>query len=322
MRSILIFIFKLFWWFFESSRISFFLWKVLAKYSSPIVICYHRISEEKLIKQLDILKCHFSVNDVNSLLDNVFVKKKTTVSNQISITMDDCYKNDFLIAVKVFNNRNTPCTFFIPTEYSEYNNVLWAKKIIFLFKFIKNIYVDKDGNEIHFKDKNDKKTFFEKLMNFYLWNDMQTNEVEDEVNLICIKNNFKILDDNIIIGLDLIKKYSKNKLFNFQSHSKSHPKLVLCNNDQLIDEFKSSKEFLQNHVKIPQNIICYPYGSKWHIADSYKNAEEFYDYGFSLELGSLKNVQNKMMIPRVPFYEKDDSASIFLKIFMSQLKSN
>lgn len=320
MRASLIFIFKLLFKFFEMTRISFFLWKVLAKYSSPIIICYHRISEEKLMEQLRILKCYFFINDVNTLLDNVFVKKKITVSNQISITMDDCYKNDFLIAAKVFNNTNTPCTFFVPTKYSEENNVLWAKKIILLFEFIKNIYIDKDGNKISFKDKQHKKIFLEKLMNFFLWNDMQTYEIEDEVSLICEKNNFKISDDNTIIGLDLIKKYSKNKLFNFQSHSKSHPKLVLCTVDELIDEFKSSINFLENKAGIPQNIICYPYGSKWHIADSSNTAKNFFDYGFSLELGSLKNKKNKMMISRVPFYEKDDSASIFLKIFISQFK--
>ena len=250
------------------------------------------------------------------------MKNKKIISHKIAITMDDCYKSDFLIAAKVFDKTNTPCTFFVPTTYSEKRTVLWAKKLIFLSKFIDDIYIDIGGNQIVFKDKQEKKIFFDRLMNFYLWNDMQTKYIEEEVDRICFENKFKIPKEDIVIGVDYIKNYSVNSLFNFQSHTKSHPKLLLCNEEELIDEFKSSKYFLSDIVKMPQNIICYPYGSNWHISESYHIAERYFDYGLSLELGSLRKKENRMMIPRLPLYEKDTAASIFLKILLSQFKPN
>lgn len=319
MRSNLIYIFKSIWFVFEFTKISNLLWKFLAKFSSPVVICYHRISEERLVKQLEILRRFFKIGDLNSLLDDIFVKNKKIISHKIAITMDDCYRSDFLIAAKVFDKTYTPCTFFIPTSYSQKRIVLWAKKLIFLSEFIDDIYIDIEGNQIVFKDKLEKKMFFDGLMNFYLWNDMQTKDIEEEVDRICFKNKFNIPKEDIIIGVDDIKNYAVNNLFNFQSHTKSHPKLILCNEDELIDEFKSSKYFLRDIVKIPQNIICYPYGSKWHISESYQIAKRYFDYGLSLELGSLSKKENRMMIPRLPLYEKDTAASIFLKIVLSQI---
>ena len=156
--------------------------------------------------------------------------------------------------------------------------------------------------------------------NKYLWNNTPTAVIETEVDKICELNNFKISNDDIVISSNEIKKYSKYDLFNFQSHTISHPKLILCSQEELIKEFEDSKKYLKTNSNNSQNIICYPYGSFWHIGSSFKIAQDFYKYGLSLETGSVRTNKPKMIIPRIGLYEKDSSATIFAKILLAQFK--
>lgn len=313
-------IYIIIWSFLEFTSISTFFWKILAHFSSPLIICYHRISEDKLVNQIQLINKFFNLSELDSLLQNAFGGLKLNKRSLVSITMDDCYRSDFLIAYKVFDNLKIPCTFFIPTGYSKNNDTLWAKKLINLFEHIDNCLINEFGKTIYFKNIKEKKKYFDLLMNKYLWNNLQTNLLDIEVDKICKLNNYKISHDDIVISLEEIKKYSMSNLFNFQSHTVSHPKLSICSEQKLMEEFEGAKKYLFKASNNIQNIICYPYGSARHISSSFNIAENYYDYGLSLEMGTVNAKKSKMMIPRIGLYEKDTSASIFAKFLFAQFK--
>ncbi len=311
---------NLIWSLFEFSGFSKLLWFLLAIFSKPVIFCYHRISEEKLESHIKLLRSKFVLTSLYSLLDEIYKDKNNHIRGKIAFTMDDCYSNNFFIATKVFSKFKIPCTFFVPTDYSRKSKTLWAKKLINLFNQINEKMKITINESIFFESSVNKEFFLEKLMNKYLWNDMQSAEIEVEVDALCEINSCKKYNDDLIISKEEIKNYLKYDMFNFQSHTSSHPKLLFCSDEEIIKEFLESKNYLYEITGLEQNIICYPYGSEWHIGESYKIAENYYDYGLTLKLGCLDIKQNKMMIPRVPLYEKDTSASIFGKILLSQFK--
>ena len=308
------------WSFLEFTRTSTFFWKILAHFSSPLIICYHRIPEDKLVNQIQLINKFFNLSKLDSLLQNVYVGSKLNKRSLVSITMDDCYRSDFLTAYKVFDKLKIPCTFFIPTGYSKNNDTLWAKKLIKLFEHIDNYLINEFEEIIYFKNSEEKKKYFDLLTDKYDWNNLQANLIDIEVDKICKFNNYEISNDDIVISLEEIKKYSKSNLFNFQSHTVSHPKLCICSEQQLMEEFDGAKKYLQKASNNIQNIICYPYGSIWHISSSFKIAENYYDYGLSLEIGTVNAKKPKMMIPRIALYEEDTPASIFAKFLFAQFK--
>jgi len=313
-------IYIIIWSFLEFTRISILFWEILAHFSSPLIICYHRISEDKLVIQMQLINKFFNLSKLDSLLQNAFGGLKLNKRSLVSITMDDCYRSDFLIAYKVFNKLKIPCTFFIPTGYSKNNDTLWAKKLIKLFDHIDNYLINEFEETIYFKNSEEKKKHFDLLMDKYLWNNLQTNLIDIEIDKICKFNNYKISDDDIVISFEEIKKYSKSNLFNFQSHTVSHPKLSICCEQELVEEFEGAKKYLFKSSNNIQNIICYPYGSARHISSSFNFAENYYDYGLTLEIGTVNAKKPKMMIPRIALYEKDTSASIFAKFLFAQFK--
>lgn len=320
MKIIIYKIYNIIWSFLEFTRISFFFWKILAHFSPPLIICYHRISEDKLVEQVQLINKFFNLSKLDSLLQSIFGELKLNKRSLVTITMDDCYRSDFLIAYKVFNKLKVPCTFFIPTGYSKNNDTLYAKKLIKLFDHIDNYLINEFEETIYFKNSEEKKKYYHYLVDKYLWNNIQTNLINIEVDKICKFNNYEISNDDIVISSEEIKKYSMSSLFNFQSHTVSHPKLFICSKQELMEEFAEAKKYLFEASNNIQNIICYPYGSSRHISSSFNIAENYYDYGLSLEMGTVNAKKSKMMIPRIGLYEKDTSASIFAKFLFAQFK--
>ena len=318
-KRIIIKFFNFIWDLIEKLGITLILWKSFAFFSNPVIICYHRISKEKLENHLKLFNRVYDVTSLNSMLNNIYGKKnQSRKKTPISITMDDCYRSDFLVAIKIFEKYKTPCTFFIPTKYSYKNDTLWAKKLINLIDNIDNFIINESKEKIEFYNDFQKQKYLDYMMNKYLWNDMQTHEINNEVDVICKLNSCLVSKKDTVISLREIKKFSKSHLFDFQSHTVSHPKLNLCSKDEIKIEFLESKKYLAEVSNTDQNMICYPYGSKLHISSSYKIAEEYYDYGLTLESGCVRVNKSKMLVPRVGIYEKDNTASIFLKILISQ----
>ena len=199
-------IYIIIWSFLEFTRISILFWEILAHFSSPLIICYHRISEDKLVIQMQLINKFFNLSKLDSLLQNAFGGLKLNKRSLVSITMDDCYRSDFLIAYKVFNKLKIPCTFFIPTGYSKNNDTLWAKKLIKLFDHIDNYLINEFEETIYFKNSEEKKKHFDLLMDKYLWNNLQTNLIDIEIDKICKFNNYKISDDDIVISFEEINQ--------------------------------------------------------------------------------------------------------------------
>ncbi len=100
----------------------FFRKKVLRRYRN-IVLTYHRIrdddkepdisvSTENFKRQISYLKNHFNVISLNDIVDNLSNQPNTSIDN-IAITFDDGYKDNFLNAFPILKNYKLPAIIFL-----------------------------------------------------------------------------------------------------------------------------------------------------------------------------------------------------------------
>jgi peptidoglycan/xylan/chitin deacetylase (PgdA/CDA1 family) len=295
-----------------------FLFRVFLKITNkPVVLCYHRITKQKLDTQITFFKKLGEIKPFKDLVSNsINAKPKFSMA----LTMDDCYYQDFVNATEVLGKHNTHCTFFVPTKYSIDNTPLWPLKVIKTFKDAALSIKNEDGEEVKFAGEQEKEAYKNNLINEWASNTTQTAEVEKIVEKFCAQNNYTPDSADNVIKKEIIEQYSSNTLFSFQSHTVTHPKLYLQTESEQEDEFVQSKEYLQNASGEEQYLICYPYGSAKHIGNSHTTARKYYTYGVTLQAGSIKKSTNPMLIPRVGIYEHDTPFRILLKILNSQFK--
>jgi peptidoglycan/xylan/chitin deacetylase (PgdA/CDA1 family) len=298
-------------------QFTFLLRLVLKITNKPVVLCYHRISKTKFDAQVTFFK---KIASVKSFKNLVHASSNATPKFAIALTMDDCYYEDFINATQVLEKHKLPCTFFVPTKYSVENTPLWPVKIVKMLSTEKLRFITEEKQEKKFENTQEQAKFKGELIKTLLWNENQTAEIENEVEKLSEYNGYLASEGDKVIDEQVIKMYAENPLFSFQSHTVTHPKLYLQNNDELKHEFEESKKYLQKASGEEQYLICYPYGSAKHIGNAHTTASKYYTHGVTLQTGSIRKTTNPMLIPRIGIYEHDTPFRIFFKILNSQFK--
>lgn len=121
------------------------------------------------------------------------------------------------------------------------------------------------------------------------------------------KNNKKFMNE-----FDL-KKLSKNQLVNIGSHSKSHPRLTQCNDNDLKKEIFESKKYLEDILGKEVNKFAYPHGIfNQRVVDQVKNAN--YKLAFSSHYDVIKQKDNKFYLNRNEIWNSDNLTTLKSKI--------
>lgn len=68
------------------------------------------------------------------------------------------------------------------------------------------------------------------------------------------------IDKDSYLSTSMINELKKHTLFNFQSHTQTHPDLISLENEMLFDELRNSKTELEQLLKYPVNEVCFPKG--------------------------------------------------------------
>ena len=268
------------------------------------IFCFHELEKNRFEGQLDILQKIYEPLTLTSQLSLNFGELKRDRST-MALTLDDCLRRDMLVAQEVLKERNLPCTFFLPTNYASMGQAMWPNKLRQLY----SVFPDKGSPD-------------ERIVT-YLYDQQQTKTIEKEVNLEIEEADLNVNQNLEVLSWEEVKRIREDEpnLFSFQSHTASHPKLSLLNKEQLQEEFGESKSTLLGHLDENQDVICYPYGSEWHIGDSYKVAASYYNFGLALIPGLLNKNSNPMYLPRIAFYPVDSRIRVLLKISMTIFKS-
>ena len=289
---------------------------IFKKRYKPVILCYHRISENTLRKQVDFLKQYFEFIPLYQMLESVYEGKKFT-KPIISITLDDCYEDDLKTCIKVLGEEKIHCTCFLPLQYSIDNCGFWGERYRDLFKKITTTFVKDSKTTLHFNKSQEKEKYEEELIRELGWDKNQTSFIENMVTEWYKLNNLKEENVTKVVSIKTVEELAQNNLISFQSHTYTHPKLYLSSDEEMHFELGQSKKYLENLLGQSMNIFCYPYGANKIIGNSPQIVPDYYTYAVTLEKGNAYN-KNKTLIPRVGIYEGDSKQTIFTKITIQQ----
>lgn len=79
------------------------------------ILYYHQIRKEVFSKQINFLKKHLDIIDIDTLIKNM--KNGKVPKNKIVITFDDGYKSNYKEVFPVAQKEKVPITIFLTTDY-------------------------------------------------------------------------------------------------------------------------------------------------------------------------------------------------------------
>lgn len=88
--------------------------------------------------------------------------------------------------------------------------------------------------------------------------------------------------------------------FRFASHTKSHPNLTLCKNDQILEELIESKSTIEDRLARSCDLFAYPFGAS--NAMTRRAASENYAAAFGVRLDIARQGDDRFDLPRVDAY--------------------
>jgi peptidoglycan/xylan/chitin deacetylase (PgdA/CDA1 family) len=219
-------------------------------------------------------------NDIIRLIDLAIKKGKKFGSiaqtfmdkNAIHLSFDDGYKEHLIVAKALKKRYNFPVeaiTFSINIRNSFYSK-----------KFCMDI--------IYQWIENRNSTPFQELFGMEL-STIDINHIKkiifSDKHYIHRLNSYRVNLDNYFLNESEVIELSK--LFSIGSHVINHSFLNSLNRDEVYNELKESKEFLESKLRIPIDTLCYPEGK----SDIYiEEIAQRVGYKFGLSISSGTNI--------------------------------
>jgi len=192
--------------------------------------------------------------------------------NTIHLSFDDGYKEHLRVAKRIKEKYNFP--FEAITFSINIRNSFYSKKLCMdiIYQWIEN------------KDAKPFKELFDMALSNIDINHIKKIIFTDK-NYIHLLNSYGVnLDEYFLNEAELIEL---SKLFSIGSHSINHSFLTLLSADEVYNELKQSKEFLELKLKIPIDTICYPEGKS---NTNIENIAEKIGYKFGLSISGGTNI--------------------------------
>jgi peptidoglycan/xylan/chitin deacetylase (PgdA/CDA1 family) len=286
----------------------------------PFVLCYHQIEIDEFEKQIITLKKKFEIIDLKTFITRLNQKK---IGAYCTLTLDDCLNEDITKATAICRKHNIPITFFLPVRFSINKEALpgtWLQKLL---EKRSEFFLNKEKIKITSKNRIEVKQL---INSTFSASKFKIKEIDNKVRTFFAENNIKeediITDEYKVIGVNEVKVLSKEKNFNFQSHTLNHESLRLCTPEEIKREFSDSKNILEEITGKEIFAICYPYGSKEIIGDEIFNfVSDYYSCGLSFVHGICTKKTDIYFMPRIGIYPKDDLKKFLSKIYHNMLVS-
>ncbi len=204
-----------------------FLFREVIQRNRVTIIMYHDIPKKIADKNFKYLSRHYNIISLNELKNWYEDSKKNRLPKKpMIITFDDGHVGNYDL-LEVFKKYKTPVTIFLCSHIINTNRHYW-----FTYK--------KPSLDVEGLKKLANKERLKKLQSLGFSNELDFTEPQ-------------------AISKSQLKEMSE--IVNFQAHTKFHPCLTMCNDEELYEELGMSKEYLKNEYDLNINSIAYPNGN-------------------------------------------------------------
>jgi radical SAM superfamily enzyme YgiQ (UPF0313 family)/peptidoglycan/xylan/chitin deacetylase (PgdA/CDA1 family) len=224
---------------------------------------YRHIPLNRFKKQLVYLKKHYNILPLSEIVTRL-KKGEALPNNPVAITFDDGYSDVYDNGFALMKRFNVPATVFLISSLIDSPDIPWFDKIELAFNLGKNsqvpicgLPVDLLSREARIKSCVSVKERLKEL-------DSEDRDEAEKKVLEALE--FKGPDPDNFYGhlnSQQIKKMS-GSLFEFGSHTVTHPILTKVKPDVLDRELNDSKKELSRITDTKVDLFCYPNGSYNH----------------------------------------------------------
>lgn len=269
------------------------------KYFDNSLHLSHSMKESSFKKQLEIINYRFG----GTTLDIEDTEK-------VTLTFDDGYLNQYLLASKLMDKQNMKGYFFCVANLIKNNEPFIMDKLQYWFSYVPcGVYEIKEINiklEIRYEDS--RVTEWKKIDNIIC--DITIERAEELLNKAYPFNKIKIDEEFYKLRYNNISKIQiedmKKNGHKIGAHTASHKRLSVMDRTELKEDIAICGKMLNSIYNT--NIFCYPFGSKQDINEDV--IEEIKSNGFTKCFaycnGHIEGGYNKYFMPRMFLYDTDD----------------
>ena len=300
----------------------------------PLIFYYHRVRDNDAADNVGL---SISVDNFNNQIKyfarycnvvslDFMVKKiregKSLSPNDVAITFDDGYNDNYANAYPVLKKYNVPATIFLTTGYIGTNRLLWWDKLIFILSHIKQEEVQNIPLKDEILPKSIKHKICECVKNF---NGKEISLLINELKSIGRSKRewiLKYLEDNYgdktglrfiprtFLSWDEIKEMANNGI-SFGSHTHTHSILTEISHEEIRKELTISKQIIEEGISKQISAFAYPDGC---LNEEIRNIVKQSGYGFAVQT-FRNNENNKIDLFSIPrkMIKEGHSRGIFEK---------
>jgi peptidoglycan/xylan/chitin deacetylase (PgdA/CDA1 family) len=298
------------------------------------------VSPENFEQHLQVLKKSYNVISVPDLVWQLRDKKIEV--NSVSITFDDAYKDNYVVAKPLLQKYNLPATFFIAADYINKNKPFWwdeLEKIIMhserlplklAINIAGHLFEFELGQEhLSLEDKAKHRVWiWEEIAPTYrcklyleLWKQLRPLKAPD---IELILNELKkwasyeasFNEEDTAMNDSQLKEMYSNSLFTIGIHTLTHPALACHSEDIQIQEITGCMEALENISRSKIDTIAYPYGNYNKVTLSVA-ANQKLSAGFTTQAQVVDKSSNLLELGRFQVVNQD--AESFKKLLKEWL---
>lgn len=256
-----------------------------------IILTYHRVLEEgdshRLCEQPGMivspgnLRKHIAIMEslgaVPMFLDDWLEQRKQSPDKlpilAFSVTFDDGWRDNYTQGLPVLQEKRTPATIFLVSDFLDTRNVFWPEQILHLLTKVPPTKVNQYlpgaldwladyARDFGVGERNLSIEEADKVINrLKSLDDFEINEHLDKTFNQCPELHPSVETPYILQSAD-IDALVTSGLIRFGAHTRHHARLNrLQNSEQLKDEVVNCKQLLQEKLNMPIELFCYPNGN-------------------------------------------------------------
>ena len=236
-----------------------------------LLLVYHRVLDgarfnplnnivqpATFIRQIDAIAKKYSIVTLSDIIEQCRLGR-TKGRNQVVLTFDDGYSDNYEIAFPVLQKKGLPAAFFLITDYMNSNKPLWDWQIINILSDCASI------KNIELPDEVIRQGRFEPRLSFTyrILNKMKPltfTERQGAISSLKVKTSCAFNSDRCMTWEEA-KKMSESGM-EIGSHSLSHRSLARIPFLEAKEEIRKSKEIIGYHMGRACRYFSFPFGGR------------------------------------------------------------